>query len=272
MISYHTKRAQRYNSAAQRPAAVKLPSRLQLYARVAAVVVGDYFDRSLRCSTHLYATTSRCCCFLQVKCQVKCRRNVQGSFEYHISTQMVLIYMFMLVCFLCDIVPYQESTTLQLCRTAAAVGNTIYVRLQMTANRQHAESTTLACDALPVYTPLPLAATAAFGKCVKRHAGVKCKDRLNIIVVLKRSLYSCSCWCASYMISCHTKRAQLYPTAAALSNIIYVRSQMTDSRQHAESTTLQPCRTTAAVGDTIYVRLARPRYAAASCLLCRSLS
>ena len=75
--------------------------------------------------------------------------------------------MFVLVCFLYDIVPYQESTTLQLCRTAAAVGNTICVRSQMTDSRQHAESTTLACDALPAYTPLPLAAaaTAASAKC-----------------------------------------------------------------------------------------------------------
>ena len=32
---------------------------------------------------------------------------------------------------------------------------------------------------------------------------------------------------------------------------------MTDSRQHAESTTLQPCRTAAAVGNTIYVRVWR---------------
>ena len=49
--------------------------------------------------------------------------------------------MFKLVCFVNDIVPYQESTTLQLSRTAAAVGNTIYVRSQMTDSRQHAEST-----------------------------------------------------------------------------------------------------------------------------------
>ena len=76
------------------------------------------------------------------------------------------------------------------------------------------------------------------------------------------------------MIPYHTKRAQrykLYPTAAAIGNTIYVRSQMTDSRQHVESTTLQPCCTASAVGDAIYVRLACPRYAAASCL-CRSLS
>ena len=46
---------------------------------------------------------------------------------------------------------------------------------------------------------------------------------------------------------------------------------MTDSRQHAESTTLQPCRTAAAVSNTIFVRVACPRYAAACCL-CRSLS
>ena len=51
--------------------------------------------------------------------------------------------MFTLVCFLYDIVPYQESTTLQLCRRAAALGDTIYVRSQMTDSRRHAESTTL---------------------------------------------------------------------------------------------------------------------------------
>ena len=74
------------------------------------------------------------------------------------------------------------------------------------------------------------------------------------------------------MIPHHTKRAQpykLYPTAAAVDNTIYVRSQMTDNRQHVESTTLQPCCTAAAVGDTIYVRLPCPRYAAASCF-CQS--
>ena len=38
---------------------------------------------------------------------------------------------------------------------------------------------------------------------------------------------------------------------------------MTDSRQHAESTTLQPCNTAAAVGNTMHVRVACPRYAAA---------
>ena len=106
--------------------------------------------------------------------------------------------MSMFVCFLYDIVPYQESTTLQLCRTAAAVGNTIYVRSQMTDSRQHAESSTLAFDALPAYTPLPLAAPTAASSAassaasVKWHAGVKCKDRLNITLVLKRLLYSCS--------------------------------------------------------------------------------
>ena len=75
--------------------------------------------------------------------------------------------MFMLVCFIYDIGPRQESTTRQLCRTAAAVGNIIYVRSQMADSRQYAESTTLTCDALPVYTPLPLAAaaTAASFKC-----------------------------------------------------------------------------------------------------------
>ena len=75
--------------------------------------------------------------------------------------------MFMLVYFVYYIAPYQETTTQQLCRTAAAVGGTIYVRSQMTDSRQHAVSTTLACDALPAYTPLPLAAaaTTASAKC-----------------------------------------------------------------------------------------------------------
>ena len=69
--------------------------------------------------------------------------------------------MFILVCFLYDTIPYQESTTLQFRCTAAAVGNTIYVRSQMTDSRQRAESTALACEALPAYTPLPLAAATA---------------------------------------------------------------------------------------------------------------
>ena len=64
---------------------------------------------------------------------------------------------------------------------------------------------------------------------------------------------------------------QLCRTAAAVGNTIHVGSHMTDNRQHAESTTLQPCRTAAAVGNAIYVRVACPRYSAASCL-CRNLS
>ena len=52
-------------------AAVQPPSSssLQLSARVAAAVVADCFDRSLRCSTRLYAATSRCCCYC-CSCQV----------------------------------------------------------------------------------------------------------------------------------------------------------------------------------------------------------
>ena len=63
-----------------RPAAVQPPSSssLQLYARVAAVVVADCFDRSLRYSTRLYATTSLAAAAsaASVKCQVTCRRQV----------------------------------------------------------------------------------------------------------------------------------------------------------------------------------------------------
>ena len=189
--------------------------------------------------------------------------------------QMVLIFMFMLVWLFYDTVPYQESTTLQLCRTAAAVGNTIYVRSQITDSRQHAESTAPACDALPAYTPLSLAAAtaAASAASVKWHADVKCKDRLNITLLLKRSLKFQIGVLMWHHITPreHNAMYKLYPTAAAVGITIYVRSQITESRQHVESTTLQPCCTAAAKYDTIYVRLASPRYAAAS-WLCRSLS
>ena len=49
---------------------------------------------------------------------------------------------------------------------------------------------------------------------VKGHAGVNYNDRSNIVLVLKQSLYLCSCWCASYVIPYHTKRAQRYNSAA----------------------------------------------------------
>ena len=55
----------------------------------------------------------------------------------------------------------RERNATTLYPTAAAVGNTIYVTSLMTGSRQHTESTTLACDALPTYTPLPLAGAAA---------------------------------------------------------------------------------------------------------------
>ena len=62
--------------------------------------------------------------------------------------------------------PFKMSTTLQLCRIAAAVGNTIYVRSQMTDSRQHAESTTQQpCrTAAAVGTPLVCDATLCCGE------------------------------------------------------------------------------------------------------------
>ena len=48
---------------------------------------------------------------------------------------------------------------------------------------------------------------------VEWHAGVKCKDRLNITLVLEWSLYLCSCWCDSCILSYQTKRAQRYSAA-----------------------------------------------------------
>ena len=59
------------------------------------------------------------------------------------------MFVYMLVCFVYDIEPYQESTTLQLCRTAAAVGDTLYVRV---AFPRYAAASCL-CQSLSFVTP-----------------------------------------------------------------------------------------------------------------------
>ena len=118
--------------------------------------------------------------------------------------------------------------------------------------------------------PLAAVATTAPDQC-RETWGRNCKDRMNIVLVGKRSLYSCPGCVYAIILSQESATLQLCRTAASVGNTIYERSQMTDSRQHAESTTLQPRRTAAAVGNTIYVRVPCPRYAAASCLY-RSLS
>ena len=79
-ISLFLHRAPRYDPAYKQQssplaAAACNSMRDKFYARAAAVAVGDYFDRSLRCSTRPYATTSRCCCFCCC-CQATCRRKV----------------------------------------------------------------------------------------------------------------------------------------------------------------------------------------------------
>ena len=81
--------------------------------------------------------------------------------------------MFRLVYFVYEIASYQESTTLPLCRTAAAVGNTIYVRSQMTDSRQHAESTTLQ----PCRTAAAVGNTMYVRVAGSRHAAASCLCR-----------------------------------------------------------------------------------------------
>ena len=95
-----------------RPAAVQPPSSssLQLYARVAAVV--NCFDRSLRCFSRLYATTSRCRCYGSVKCHadVKCHSD-------HDRSNLILLHqLFLYLCPWCT--SYDKAyhgTTLLLC-------------------------------------------------------------------------------------------------------------------------------------------------------------
>ena len=79
-ISLFLHRAQRYDPAYQQQSSPLAAAPCNsMRVRLAAVVVGDYFDRSLRCSTRLYAAinTSRCCyCYFCSFCQVTCRRKM----------------------------------------------------------------------------------------------------------------------------------------------------------------------------------------------------
>ena len=116
-----------------RPAAVRPPSSssLQLSARVAAVAVADCFDGSLCDALPAYTRDLSLLLLLLLLSSVK----RHGGVNY--KNRLNIIFVRKRSLYLCqgciyDIVPYQESTTLQLCRTAAAVGNTIYVRSQMT--------------------------------------------------------------------------------------------------------------------------------------------
>ena len=66
------------------------------------------------------------------------------------------------VYFVHEIVPYLESTTVQICRTAAAIGSTIYVRSQMTDSIQHADSTRAVSNTIYVCVACPRYAPASF--------------------------------------------------------------------------------------------------------------
>ena len=102
---------------------------------------------------------------------VKCK----DRFDYHINTQTVLIFMFMLVCFLYATVSYQESTALQLCRTAAAVGNTIHT-CRIADDRQQTT-------------------------CEEHSASLRCSTRLYATT----SRCCCCCFCCFCQVTCRRK-------------------------------------------------------------------
>ena len=77
-ISLFLHRAPRYDPAYQQqssPLAAAACSSMRVRLLL-LYQVGDYFDRSLRCSTPLYAITSRCCCFFFCLCQLTCLRKM----------------------------------------------------------------------------------------------------------------------------------------------------------------------------------------------------
>ena len=79
-----------------------------------------------------------------------------------------------LVYFVHEIVPYQESTTLQLCRIAAAIiDSTLYVRSQMTDIIPHADSTTLP----PCRTAAAVGNTIHVRVACPRYAAASCLCR-----------------------------------------------------------------------------------------------
>ena len=137
---------------------------------MAAVVVADCFDRSLRCSTRYtpLPLVAAAATAASVKCQVACRRKVYGSFEYHISTQTVIIFMFRLVCFVHVHFPIlAQSTTLRSCRPAAVQPPSSSMQLSArVAAVVVADCFGRSLDALSASTP-PLAAAAATDAPVK---------------------------------------------------------------------------------------------------------
>ena len=132
--------------------------------------------------------------------------------------------MFMFVCFVYNIVPYHESTTLQLCRTAAAVSNAIYVRGHVLTMLRRV-ACVRACHLSPHHTTRFCCAAAGCAcPSMRKHRDL-CDGN---IVDTNPSLH-------------------IYVHRGSFLTSIFLsflgRSQMTDSRQHAESKTLQvgPC-------------------------------
>ena len=155
-----------------RPAAVQPPSSssLQLSGRVAAVVVADCFDRSLRYPP--YAATSHCCCCYCCSCQgqVTCRRKLEGSFEYHISKQTFLIFMSRLACFVRIHFPILAQSTTLRSYGPAAVQPRSSSSLQLSARVLAVAvadcfDRSLRCSTRLYALPLAAAATAAPVQC-----------------------------------------------------------------------------------------------------------
>ena len=179
--------------------------------------------------------------------------------------------MFMLVCFVYDIVQYQGSTTLQLYPTAATAGNTIYVRSQMTDSRQHAESTTLQ----PCRTAAAVGDTSYVRLACPRCAAASCLCRsLSSFVTppYRMFLLCCrsGCECPSmrkHRGLCNSNNLDTNPSlyiyvhrGSSLTSIFsVVFAKIADGRQQTT------CGEQNATERTMCVRVLYPLFTAASC-------
>ena len=96
--------------------------------------------------------------------------NVPYIYNHVCVLQTFFISITMFVCFVYDIVPYHESTTLQPCRTAAAVGNTNYVCV---ACPRYAAASCLCQSMLFVTPPYHVSAVLPLGARVHRCRNIK---------------------------------------------------------------------------------------------------
>ena len=185
--------------------------------------------------------------------------------------------MFMLVCFVYDIVPYQESTTLQLYPTAAAVGTTTYARSQMTDSRQHAESTTLQ----PCGTAAAVGDTIYVRLACLRYAAASylCWSLPQFVTPPYHTFLLCcrsGCTCPSMRKHRDLRNSNNIDANPSLYIYVHRGSSLTSIfsvffAKIADGKQQTTCGEQNATGRTMCVRVLYPLLTAASCFSCHSI-